>query len=104
MPYVKPGDRVSGRTLLACVRAGPPTPLIEIDPSLSPELIAICEKAMARAAADRYPDTRALGEDLTAYLENRVVQAHRTGPVVEAVAAFLQRLDAAARGTTRAAV
>jgi hypothetical protein len=41
--------------------------------------VAICEKAMARDPARRYADTLALGDDVRAYLEGRVVQAHETG-------------------------
>jgi serine/threonine-protein kinase len=48
------------------------------------ELVAICEKAMARTVEGRYPDTSALAEDLTAYVEGRVVHAHATGAWVEA--------------------
>jgi hypothetical protein len=38
---------------------------------------------MARRPEDRYPDTAALAKDLRAYLEHRVVAAHRTGAVAE---------------------
>lgn len=48
-----------------------------------PELVSICEKAMALDPADRYADAGSLGADLRAYLEDRVVRAHRTGPWVE---------------------
>lgn len=47
------------------------------------ELTAIIEKAMARRQQDRYPDMTALGEDLRAYLENRVVAAYESGPIAE---------------------
>jgi formylglycine-generating enzyme required for sulfatase activity len=47
------------------------------------ELVAICEKAMAREPERRYADTLALAEDVRAYLENRVVRAYETGAVAE---------------------
>ena len=52
-------------------------------PDVSPELIAICEKAMSREPPERYPNMAELGHDLRAYLEHRVVRAYRIGPVVE---------------------
>jgi hypothetical protein len=48
----------------------------ELNPAVPAELEAICDKAMARRAGERYEDTRELAEDLRAYLEHRVV---RTG-------------------------
>ncbi len=82
-PYALAGDRVTPYEILARVRAAPPEPLATIDPSLPAELVAICEKAMARDPRQRYPDTRDLGEDLAAFLEHRVVSAYRTGPLIE---------------------
>ena len=62
---------------------GPPPRLHEIREDIPGELVAICEKAMARDPSDRYADTRALGEDLRAYLERRVVSAYETGASAE---------------------
>jgi WD40 repeat protein/tetratricopeptide (TPR) repeat protein len=47
------------------------------------ELEAICDKAMMRELERRYANTLELAGDLRAYLEGRVVRAHRTGAVVE---------------------
>ncbi|MEW6746258.1 MAG: SUMF1/EgtB/PvdO family nonheme iron enzyme [Planctomycetota bacterium] len=82
-PYVPRDSRMTPHTILAAVGQGPPQPLHEINPKLSPELVAICEKAMSRAPADRYADMIEMAEDLRAYLENRVVRAYRTGAGVE---------------------
>ncbi|MEQ8768782.1 MAG: SUMF1/EgtB/PvdO family nonheme iron enzyme [Planctomycetota bacterium] len=60
-----------------------PPPLSELAPDAPPELVAIAEKAMQRAPEDRYPDMIGMAEDLRAYLEGRVVLAHRTGLVIE---------------------
>ena len=49
MPYVRPGARVSARTIHLAVLQGPPQPLEELAPATPPELMAICAKAMARA-------------------------------------------------------
>ena len=84
MPYVPPGARVTNRTRArAACSQGPPTPLHELAPDVPAELVAICEKAMAREADERYADTLALAEDLRAYLEHRVVGAYETGAWAE---------------------
>ncbi|MFH0945412.1 MAG: protein kinase, partial [Planctomycetota bacterium] len=83
LPYVEPGVRVSPRSILRWVLDGPPKPLGASHPELAPELIAICEKAMAREMEDRYPSMEELAEDLRAYLEQRVVRAYAAGPVAE---------------------
>jgi len=82
-PYVPRGARVSSRTLLASVLAGPPAPLSSIRRDVPAELVAIVEKAMAREISRRYATTLALADDLRAFLENRVVRAYETGPVAE---------------------
>jgi serine/threonine protein kinase len=66
------------------VIAGPPVPLHHRAPRVPMELVSICEKAMARRTADRYPDMKALAEDLAAYVEGRVVRAYETGAWAEA--------------------
>jgi serine/threonine protein kinase/WD40 repeat protein len=83
MPYVKPGDRVSARTILGMVLHGPPEPIDGLAWNAPPMLTAICQKAMARKARERYADMNALAADLSAYLEGRVVRAYRTGAVAE---------------------
>ncbi|MFT5288262.1 MAG: serine/threonine protein kinase/tetratricopeptide (TPR) repeat protein [Planctomycetota bacterium] len=83
MPYHTPGDMASPYTVLAQVLSGPPQPIAELAPDVPPELVSICEKAMQPKPGDRYPDMGELAEDLRAFLENRVVQAHRSGAVIE---------------------
>jgi formylglycine-generating enzyme required for sulfatase activity len=83
MPYVPAGMRVSGHTTLGRVLLGPPAPLASLRPDIPAELVAICEKAMAREASARYADTLELADDLRAYLERRVVKAYETGAVAE---------------------
>ncbi len=83
MPYVPPGTRVSHRTVLAAVLAGPPTPLSSLRRDVPAELVANVEKAMARESARRYASTIELAEDLRAFLERRVVKAYETGAVAE---------------------
>jgi formylglycine-generating enzyme required for sulfatase activity/serine/threonine protein kinase len=83
MPYVQPGTRVSQHMVLRWALEGPPRPVHALRPDVPEELVAICEKAMARAPEQRYADMGALADDLRAYLENRVVQAHRRGAWIE---------------------
>ncbi|MCI0589079.1 MAG: PEGA domain-containing protein, partial [Planctomycetes bacterium] len=82
MPYVDPEVRVSPHTVLAMVLQGPPRPVHDLAHAAPPEVVAISEKAMARDPRRRYRDMSELADDLRAYLEGRVVRAHRTGPVV----------------------
>ena len=82
-PYQPGGGALGARTVLLAVVAGPPEPVASLAPHSPPELVAICEKAMQRDREDRYVDTLAMAEDLRAYLENRVVRAHRTGAAIE---------------------
>ena len=82
-PYVEPGARLSRHTILGMVIQGPPTRIETINPQAPAELVAICNKAMARDKKDRYAGSLELAEDLQAYLDGRVVRAYRTGAVAE---------------------
>ncbi|MCY2959245.1 MAG: bifunctional serine/threonine-protein kinase/formylglycine-generating enzyme family protein [Planctomycetota bacterium] len=82
-PYAAAGHRRNGGEIVLAIRDGPPAALALLAPKASPELIAIAEKAMARDPRSRYADVREMGEDLRAFLEDRVVRAHRTGAWVE---------------------
>ncbi len=83
MPYCAPGDRPSPQAVLGALIHSPPTPLRTLAKDLPDELVAICEKAMARDIASRYPSMLGLTEDLRAYLEGRVVSAYESGALAE---------------------
>ncbi len=78
-PYVNESSSKRTLDVLERLRAGPPEPLARTAPDAPPELVSICERAMARMPLERYPGMKELAEDLQAYLEGRVVRAHRTG-------------------------
>ena len=82
-PYVEPGTQRGAVAVLTDLLSGPPKPVLEIAPDVPGELVAICEKAMARDLKDRYRNMQELADDLRAFLENRVVQAFETGAVAE---------------------
>ncbi len=82
-PYVEPAARISPRTILGMVIQGAPKRVHQLNPQAPPELIAICDKAMAREKRDRYASSLDLAEDLQAFLDHRVVRAYRTGAVAE---------------------
>ena len=82
-PYFDSESKRSSREIVGDVLRGPPESVSTIDPAAPPELVAICEKAMARQSTGRYESMEALREDLRAFLENRVVSAHRTGALAE---------------------
>jgi len=83
MPYVEPSQRAAASDVIMRLLAGPPPAVHEIDRTAPPELVAICEKAMARRREDRYADMVGMAEDIRAYVEGRVVRAHRTGAMAE---------------------
>src|SRR5262245_49165910 len=82
-PYVEPGTRISPHTILGMVIQGPPKRVHQLNAQAPPELIAICEKAMAREKGKRYASSLDLAEDLQAFLDHRVVRAYQTGAVAE---------------------
>jgi serine/threonine protein kinase len=83
-PYVIPGAKLKASRLLVALVAGPPPSIDELGREVPAELVAICEKAMARDPAQRYASMLDLAEDLRAYLEGRVVGAYETGALAEA--------------------
>ena len=83
-PFVPPDAKIAAQSVLWRLIEGPPTPVAQLRPSIPAELVAICEKAMAREPERRYPDMGALAEDLSAFLEQRVVVAYETGAWAEA--------------------
>lgn len=83
MPYMPPGETRSPFTVVRLLKEGPPEPLERSARGADDELAAICDKAMARDPEARYASMLELAEDLRAYLEGRVVRAHRTGALVE---------------------
>lgn len=84
MPYFDPGtEPTDAAAVVARVRGGPPSPVHVLAPQTPVEIAAICERAMARLPQARYASMSELADDLRAYLDNRVVKAHRTGAAVE---------------------
>ena len=82
-PYRTPGAKANNFAILRRVQEGPPASVSRLAPDAPAELVAICEKAMARDPTARYADMSMLAEDLRAYLERRVVAAYETGAVAE---------------------
>ncbi len=58
----------------------PVEPVLSRCPEAPPELVAICEKALARDLEKRYRDARGLAEDLRNYLTGRRVEAFAYSP------------------------
>ncbi|HEX5139292.1 MAG TPA: protein kinase [Planctomycetota bacterium] len=83
MPYVDPNGRAAAADVIVRLLAGPPEQVHTIDRTAPPELVAICEKAMARRREERYENMVGMAEDIRAYVEGRVVRAHRTGAMAE---------------------
>ncbi len=68
-------ERAVGRTL-DDILSRPPRPLNQVARRAPPELTAIVDKAMAPAPRDRYAGMLELADDLSAWLEGRVVHAY----------------------------
>ncbi len=78
----------------------PPTPILELAPGTPADLVAIVERAMARAPADRYRDAREMAEELRRFeagqliareytlreLARRWLSKHRTAVTIVAIA------------------
>jgi WD40 repeat protein len=69
-PYEGASDQV-----LASVLAGPPVPLATRVDGLPRDLLAIVDKAMARAPEDRYASGKELAQDLSRFLTGQLVGA-----------------------------
>jgi WD40 repeat protein/serine/threonine protein kinase len=83
MPYVSAGSRLTNRAVWALVQEGPPDAVQALAKDVPGELVAICEKAMAREVGARYAHMGELAEDLRAYLDGRVVRAYEAGVLAE---------------------
>jgi len=77
LPYVPRGKRVNPHVVFMALIHGAPPPLQQLVPGAPEELVAICEKAMAHDAQQRYSSAVELAEDIQAYLEHRPVSARR---------------------------
>jgi serine/threonine protein kinase/formylglycine-generating enzyme required for sulfatase activity len=82
-PYADRGRPASSEQSVLRVLEGPPTPLRRTAPDAPPELVAICERAMAREPLQRFASLLELGDELRAFIELRVVRSHRRGPLAE---------------------
>jgi tetratricopeptide (TPR) repeat protein len=59
------------------VRAGPPQPLLELEPAAPRELVDVAQRAMSRLREDRYASAEALARDIEAWRAGRRVSAHQ---------------------------
>ncbi|QDU89425.1 Serine/threonine-protein kinase PknD [Pirellulimonas nuda] len=66
------------------------TPARELAREIPPPLAAVCDRAMARRPADRYPSARALADDVEAWLADAPLIAHADSPT-ERASRFLRR-------------
>lgn len=80
-PYAEHKNPVD---VVMAVCSVPPLPINEVEKKAPIELVAIAEKAMAREKSERYASVTEIGNDIRAYLNNRVVAAYRTGFWAEA--------------------
>jgi WD40 repeat protein len=72
-PYRGP----SAAEVLSQVRQGPPRPPGQVTPGVPRSLEAVCQKAMARLAKDRYPGALELAREVERWLADEPVLAYR---------------------------
>lgn len=66
----------ASQKILEMVSTGPPQPIDTKTLEAPVELVAICDKAMARDPADRYPSAQKLVDDLKRFQMGQLVTAH----------------------------
>jgi len=93
-PYQPAEGRISPRTVLAAVLHGPPPTVASIAPQANADLVAVCEKAMAREPEARYAGMEELASDIEAWIERRPIQASAPS-VRHALRLFAERHRAA---------
>lgn len=74
-PYLHSGSVLSSYDLLELLRDHPPEDLATIAPKTPPELIGICERAMARDANLRTASMDQMAAELRSYLDEGLIQA-----------------------------
>jgi serine/threonine protein kinase len=84
----------SSAEIIEKVRAAPPPKPSRVGPSVPRALEAICLRAMARQAHDRYPSATALAEDVQHWLDDEPVSAYAE-PRVEQVYRWSRKHKAA---------
>ncbi len=78
-PYADIDRSLTQREVLARVKAGPPDRLDLLARTQPRELIAICDKAMARNPADRHASMEELSDSIANFLQDRVVTEFEGG-------------------------
>ncbi len=69
--------RGDSQEILERVRRGEPTPIHEHKQNVPPALVAICRKAMAVNAADRYASALDLAQDVERWMADEPIDIHR---------------------------
>jgi serine/threonine protein kinase len=82
-PYYEECRHLDVQAVLDHRRSHEPASLHSSSRRAPPELVAICERAMARAPQDRFQDVQELAAELRAFLDGRAVKCFATGPWVE---------------------
>ncbi len=90
-PYLEPGE--SSEQAVSRVAAGPPRSLSVVAPDAPADLRAICERAMAHRAADRYPTARDMAIELRRFEAGQLLA--RPYSLRELIARWLRRHRAA---------
>lgn len=74
-----PYEGEKGAHALKRVAAGPPDRVRALEPKAPPEIVAICERAMQRDPAMRYPNARDLADEVQRFQSGSRVEAYHYG-------------------------
>jgi len=96
-------EETASATVVAVLTGEPKRPC-SLVPSLSPDLELVVQKAMARAAADRYPTMRDFSDALARFDETAIVAVADASPVSRATNAQAPPLPSTAKGVRGRAV
>jgi serine/threonine protein kinase/formylglycine-generating enzyme required for sulfatase activity len=102
MPYVPAGAEVTPANVYTMLLAGPPPPVKQLAPHAHDDLVAICEKAMAREPDDRYAGALEIAQEIEAFLDHRPLVAR--SPTVGYVARLFFERNRVLASTVAAAV
>jgi WD40 repeat protein/serine/threonine protein kinase len=73
----KPHEWAGAAETLRKVIEDNPVPVLAIEPAAPLELVAVCNRAMARDRADRYPNAKELADEINRFQTGALVVAHR---------------------------
>ncbi|MBL8766930.1 MAG: serine/threonine protein kinase [Planctomycetes bacterium] len=79
LTLTRPYEGKTSRDIIDRIGAADPPPVRKVNPRVPRDLALVCEKAMSREPADRYPTAKEFAEDLRRFLGHEAVEARGVG-------------------------